>query len=60
MSKDGEGNYYSPLYLIEECKYKAEYNDIYIKELTPELIGDGFTEEDLCEDGENAIVLYPN
>lgn len=62
MSKDAEGNGYSPLSAIEECIYEAECTwegQIGLRRLTPELIKEGYCEEDLLEDGVNAIVLYP-
>lgn len=62
MSKDSEGNRFSPLCDIEEGKYVAESSwsgEVGIRELTQELIEDGFSEEDYFEEGENAIVLYP-
>ena len=62
VSKDDEGNSYSLLEDVDECSYVAEssYNGyIGIRELTDEHIKAGYTEEDLIEDGVNAIVLYP-
>jgi len=62
LSKDSEGNNFSPLSDIEECSYKAEttwYGEIGLRELTDEDIKNGYSEEDIFEDGENAIVLWP-
>lgn len=63
LQKDGEGNEYSPLTGIDvDYKYKAECawcGEIGLRELTPELIKLGYSEEDLCEDGENAVLLIP-
>ena len=62
IAKDSEGNNFSPLCDIEEGKYLAKNSwsgDVGLRELTQELIDDGFREEDCFEDGENAIVLYP-
>ena len=62
LSRDGEGNSYSPLYDTQLCTYADEESwegQIGLRELTPELIKEGYTEEDLLEDGVNAIVLYP-
>lgn len=62
MSKNSEGNNFSPLSDIDECNYRAEttwYGEIGLRELTDEDIADGYSEEDVLEDGENAIVLWP-
>ena len=57
LSSDSEGNGYSPLCDIEDGKYNDR--EVYIKELTPELIRRGYTVDDLCEDGVDCIILYP-
>lgn len=62
LSNDSEGNYFSPLSHIDLCTYKAEstYNgEIGIRELTQELIKEGYCEDDILNDSINAIVLYP-
>ena len=65
LSKDGEGNSFSPLCDIEKYTYLPEttwIGSIYIKELTPDLRQAGYEEEDLCPEPENgvpAIVLWP-
>ena len=62
MSKDSEGNRYSPLSSYEEASYEAESTwsgIVGIRELTKEYIEAGYGEEDLVENGVNAIVLYP-
>ena len=63
LASDSEGNNYSPLaedygvYSYQpECSWSG---GVSIRELTPELIEQGYTEEDLCESGINAICLYP-
>ena len=70
LASDSEGNNYSPLlkgsYDIDST-YLPHLNsqwtgDLKIRKLTDELIGLGFTEEDLPEEGEEnygCIVLYP-
>lgn len=63
MSGDGEGNQYSPLADIvgENMVYSANSTwegDIGYKKLTPELIKDGYTEEDI-KLGKDCIILYP-
>lgn len=62
LSHDEDGYSYSPLYKTELCSYDVNNsceNEIGIRELTPELIEEGYTEDDLIKDGVNAIVLYP-
>lgn len=66
MSKDGEGNSFSPLadadtesnVYVPDSTWSGE---IHIKELTPELKKQGFTDEDVYDgdDGQVAVVLWP-
>lgn len=64
MSKDGEGNNFSPFsdcseqIYIPDCTWSGEIRQ---RELTPELIAQGYTDEDLYhgDNGVNAIVLWP-
>jgi len=62
MSRDGEGNGFSPLGdLDDESTYLADSTwsgDCGIEKLTPELKKQGFTEEDI-NGGEKALVLWP-
>lgn len=62
LSKDSEGNGYSPLSCISEGIYVgAESGKTYMRELDPASIEDGYTEEDLYQgdDGQAAVILYP-
>jgi len=67
MSKDGEGNSYSPLADFWEGAYEAETTysgSAWLDKLTPEDMVGGYTEEDvrIPEDNENviyALVLCP-
>jgi len=63
LSSDSEGNNYSPLSEdCDECVYEAESKwsgRSGLRELTDELISQGYSEEDLCENGVNSICLYP-
>ena len=62
MSKDAEGNSYSPLYDISEDRYHAEttwYGEIGLRFLTDEDIERGFTSEDVMVDGEDCVTLWP-
>jgi hypothetical protein len=64
MSKDSEGNYFSPFsdfseqIYIPDCTWAGEIKQ---RELTPELIAQGYSDEDLYHgnNGQNAIVLWP-
>lgn len=64
LSSDGEGNNYSPLYQIDDNgmfnKRDREYAGI--RELTKNLIEQGFSEEDLAEKKSynvDCVLLYP-
>lgn len=62
LSKDAEGNNYSPLADCSTSAYEAECTwsgYIGLEELTPELIKEGYTEEDVLEDGKPCLVLWP-
>lgn len=62
MSKDGEGNSFSPISDIAEDAYLAESTwagERFCEELTPELIKDGFGEGDIHEDAVPALFLWP-
>ncbi len=65
MSTDEEGNGYSPLAALNEEVYVGEPSgrgQAYVaRTLTPELKGQGYTEEDCYnqKDGQDAVVLWP-
>ncbi len=62
LSKDGEGNGFSPLSDIDCSVYTSETTwcgEVHIEELTPELRKQGYTEDDVREDGQKAVVLWP-
>jgi len=62
LSRDAEGNGYSPLQEIETGMYRAEARwcgEFGLETLTPELREKGYTEEDIISNGEKAVVLYP-
>lgn len=64
MSKDGEGNGYSPLNYIEECAYEYEEDtpwsgSIGLEKLSKKDIADGYSEEDVIKDGVPAVCLQP-
>lgn len=62
MSTDGEGNYYSPLSSADTCAYRAETTwsgEVGLEEPTEEDKRSGYSEEDVLEGGEPALVLYP-
>lgn len=64
VAKDSEGNDYSPLSCVETTAYLAETTysgqvGLELKDLTPEMIKEGFSEEDVLSDGVPALVLVP-
>jgi hypothetical protein len=63
LSRDPEGNGFETLCDIETENqvWSDEWGEIGFKELTPELIDDGYGEEDLCheDDAVECIVLWP-
>lgn len=65
MSKDGEGNGYSPLSGVDQSMYRADSTwsgEIAIAALTDEAREQGYSDEDVGtkEDGyEPAVVLWP-
>jgi hypothetical protein len=59
-SKDGEGNGYSPFYEFATGAWNEEWNEVGVDELTDELRSQGFTDDDVMEDGVPAIVIYPS
>ena len=60
-SKDSEGNAYTELFHVVTGMAIVDPDEYYLelgyKELTPDLIEDGYTEEDLT-DGPDAVVFY--
>ena len=61
LAKDEEGNGFNMLGDIDEAIYVPCHKETYLRELTPELEEQGYTEEDFYdgEDGQLAIVLWP-
>jgi hypothetical protein len=65
LSKDGEGNTFSPLSSWGEGVYEAETTwagAVYQRVLTPDLVEQGFTEDDVREPSDDTplcIVLWP-
>ncbi len=62
LQKDGEGNGFSPLCDVYTGAYTLETSysgEVYLEELTDELREQGFGEEDVCIDGEKAVVMCP-
>lgn len=61
MSKDAEGNSYSPLSDFSTGAYAAESTwsgEVGLEALTDESRADGYSEEDVV-DGVSALVLWP-
>ena len=64
MSSDSEGNSFHPLseegVSIGVYAWDGEcYAEIGLRELTPELEKEGYSEDDVIEDGIPCIVLWP-
>ncbi len=62
MSSDAEGNNYSPLSGVADGAYEPENDyrgEVGCLELTDELIDEGYDGEDILENGEIAVILYP-
>jgi hypothetical protein len=64
LSKDGEGNSYSPLDSIDVGVYVENNHwsgEVFPKEITEDMRKAGFTNEDLYDglDGIDALILYP-
>lgn len=63
MSGDTEGNWHSPVSdVFAQLRYAADNSysgGTGLRELTPELIEQGYSEEDVLEEGQDCIVLWP-
>ncbi len=59
MSGDSEGNYYNELREIDDVVFDKREQEIGYSELTEDLIKQGYTDEDLIEDGVPAVCLWP-
>lgn len=57
MSRDSEGNSFALVAEVATAAYKD--GDIGLEELTPEEIKEGYSESDVLEGGEKAVVLWP-
>lgn len=59
VSSDNEGSTYS---FLEGMAINSRLRDgeIHLAELTPDLVEQGYTEEDVSEEGIDCIVLYPS
>jgi hypothetical protein len=60
MSKDSEGNRYSPISGMWEGKYSdSNLGSVGLETLTPSLKRSGFVEEDVLPNGRKAVILCP-
>jgi len=57
LSSDSDGNGFSEVSSCESMVYKD--GEIGFSELTDDLEEDGYGEEDILEDGEECVVLWP-
>lgn len=58
LLKDEEGNGFYECQYVELCAWDGD-ETIGLSELTGEDIENGYTEEDVIEDGVEAVVLWP-
>ncbi len=62
LQKDAEGNEYSPLsshWLGAYVPDSTWSGEVFLLELTPELVAKGYGEEDTSSDGTPALILGP-
>lgn len=63
VSRDSEGNGFSPLYEAVPTVYRAgpgwAGGEIGLAELTPELEQQGYSDADVISDGQAAVCLWP-
>ena len=61
LATDAEGNSFWPLNAISTAAYKAEEREIGLEpgELTDKLRADGYTEEDVYDNAQDASVMWP-
>jgi len=63
VASDGEGNSYALLSEVNTTDYAwnqdAQDAEIRLRNLTPDLIQEGYTEEDTMPDGKKCVVIWP-
>jgi len=62
LSEDSEGNAYSPAGVTERGMYRpinSWSGEIGIRELTPELIEEGYGPDDILDGASEAVVIWP-
>jgi len=63
MSSDSEGNSFSPLSEVSTCAYRSDNSwsgEVGLEgPLSDELISEGYSQEDIMQDGEPALCLHP-
>jgi hypothetical protein len=59
LSSDGEGNSFRKLGDFSTAMFDPEEREIGLEVLTEELKQAGYSDEDVMEDGEPAVVLWP-
>lgn len=60
LSSDMEGNNFGELDDVSTGKWDKTNREIGLEKLTKELIGYGYSEEDVMKDGQKAVFLWPN
>ena len=60
MSRDPEGNGYSPLHNIDTCVYDNDEFAVWYLELTDDLRKRGYGEDDVFPNGVPAVAMWPS
>lgn len=60
LSRDGEGNGYRRLAGVDtSSRYNPEEDEVGLRELTEADRRSGYSEEDVMEEGEDCVILWP-
>ena len=60
LSIDPEGNGFNELSGVEASMYDPKRGEVGPEELTEDLVGIGFSNEDIMKNGTKAVVLWPS
>ncbi len=59
VSSDSEGNSFDSVSQVSTAKYDPDERSIGLEKLTPALKKQGYSKEDVMEDGVSAFVIWP-